>query len=257
MENVKFTKSEYILLKTADDMLSLCPLTNEVLNKVPKFAQTIDLLRQRRDFITEQSTKMHQAKSSKETLVVNASQEKDNLIGFISDALGMFAEYADKEKDGQLKNQVPNLRATNLNKQKKLAFDTTINALVTTVEKLDVVKLGEYGIDNDWLSMLKTKNADYLALSLSKETSKINKPKETNQFKLAINDIKSYLKSLKNLVGGYKTKAPAFYEDCFKVLSVAKTAVKNTAKKNPTPTVVKKTASKAKNKVGDVEFIAP
>ena len=80
MKNVKFTKNEYVLLKIADDILNLCPLTNEMLQKVPKFAETIDLLRQRRNFVTEQSTKMHQAKSSKETLVVDASKEKENLI---------------------------------------------------------------------------------------------------------------------------------------------------------------------------------
>ena len=116
MKNVTFTKSEYVLLKIADDVINLCPPTNEVLSKVPKFAQTINLLREKRNFITEQSAKMHQAKSSKETLVVNASQEKTNLIGFITDALGMLEEYADQEKAGQLKKQVPNLRVSNLNK---------------------------------------------------------------------------------------------------------------------------------------------
>ena len=257
MENVKFTKSEYVLLKTADDLLNLCPPTNLALNKVPKFAQTIDLLREKRNFITEQSAKMHQAKSSKETLVVNASQEKTNLIGFITDALGMLEEYADQEKAGQLKKQVPNLRVSNLNKQKGLAFDTTINAFVATIEKLDAAKLAEYGIDSDWLPMLKAKNAEYIALNSSKETSKTNQPKETSQFKTAINDINGYLKTLTKLVGGYKTKAPAFYEDCFKVLSVAKNPVKAMAKKTPPPPTVKVAVPKVVKKVGDVESIAP
>ena len=257
MKNVTFTKSEYVLLKIADDVINLCPPTNEVLSKVPKFAQTINLLREKRNFITEQSAKMHQAKSSKETLVVNASQEKTNLIGFITDALGMLEEYADQEKAGQLKKQVPNLRVSNLNKQKGLVFDTTINAFVATIEKLDAAKLAEYGIDSDWLPMLKAKNAEYIALNSSKETSKTNQPKETSQFKLAINDIKGYLKTLTKLVGGYKMKAPAFYEDCFKVLSVAKKPVTNTVKKTPTQTAVKMTVSKAKHKVGNVESITP
>ena len=257
MKNVKFTKSEYILLKMSDDILNLCPPTNEALKKVPKFAETINLLREKRNFITEQSAKIHQSKSSKETLVVDASQEKSNLIGFITDALGMLEEYADQEKAGQLKKQVPNLRVSNLNKQKGLAFDTTINAFVATIEKLDAAKLAEYGIDSDWLPMLKAKNSEYLVLNSTKETSKTNQPKETNQFKLAINDIKNYLKSLTKLVGGYKTKAPAFYEDCFKVLSVAKNPTTNAVKKTPTPTTFKAVTSKVKNKEESTDAVTP
>lgn len=254
MKNVKFTKNEYVLLKIADDILNLCPLTNEMLQKVPKFAETIDLLRQRRNFVTEQSTKMHQAKSSKETLVVDASKEKENLIGYIGDSFGMLTEYADKENEGQLKKQMPNLRVTNLNNQKTLAFDTTINAFVATIEKLDVTKLADYGIDSDWLPTLKTKIADYIFLNSSKEMSKTNQPKETNQFKMAMNDIKNYLKSLLNLVGGYKSKAPAFYEDCFKVLSVTKNPVSSKSKKIPLPTSLKSVAIKSKSKDGEAEI---
>ena len=248
------TPSENKLLAKVDALLELCPLTNLVLGKVPKFVQELDLLREKRQLINQESVKKHEAKASKETAVADVSTEKEALVVYMDEAMGRFRVFAKKEGDSALSKLVAQTSYSQLSKQTPLVLEASLNAFVATVEKLDADTLTQYGIDKTWLPTLSAKIVDYKAANASKETLKTNKPKATRQFKSVMADIQDHLNTLTDLLGGYKDKAPEFYENCNALLTAKKKTAKKSAKKTP---IKKMAAMKVQNALSDTAETTP
>ena len=244
MKDLKLTKEEQKLIKTAEAVLELCPPTESNLLIVPVFAETIDLLRDRLSHTGTQSVKRNEAKSNKEALVVDVSEEKTALIQYVTEKLGAFAEYARKEKDTQLTNLLPSVRLTQLNKQKTVNLILVINTFVSAAEKLDATKLAKYGVPNTWLATVKAKTLAYKANNTTKESLKADQPKQTVEFKTVIADIKDYLLTLTNLVGGYKEAAPKLHENCNAVLAPKKKGSRTSSKKSTSKSLMRTKAAK-------------
>ena len=231
MNQQHFTPSENTLLNKVDALLELCPVTHEALPIVSKFAEELALLREKRELINLQSVKRHAATSNKETAVAEVTTERESLVIYLNDALGMLSVYARKEKDTSLTKVIAQMVYSELVRQKPLVLIASLNTLAAAVEKLDADTLAQYGIDKTWLPTLKTKILAYKTSHATKETLKTNKPIATGEFKTVVSDIQDHLATLTDLMGGYKDKAPEFYTSLSNLLGVKKKTTKSAAKK--------------------------
>ena len=233
MKRVTLAEGDKKLIKTAEAILTVNQPTEKVLLSVPLFAETIGLLREKLPKTETQSVAKHKAKSAKEAVVADVGTEKGDLALYVSKALGQFTEFLKREKSTQLANMLPHLTLAKLNKQNAVLLVTTLNSFVSTVEELNTETLAQCGINQTWLSTLKNKVQAYKSNNATKETLKSNQPKETNNFRIVMVDIKGYLATLTNLVGGYESVAPDFYKDCAQILMPPK---KKSPKNAPTKT---------------------
>ena len=163
----------------------------------------------------------------KEGVVADVGTEKGDLALYVSKARGQFTEFLKREKSSQLANMLPHLTLSKLKKQNPLLLVTTINSFVSTVEELNTETLAQCGINQAWLSTLKNKVQAYKSNNATKETLKSNQPKETNNFRAVMTDIKDYLGTMTNLVGGYENVAPDYYKDCAQILIPPKNLLVN------------------------------
>ena len=251
MKSVNLTEGDKKLIKIAEAIIGVNPPTQEALLTVPLFAETLALLREKLTHTETQSVARHKAKSTKEAVVADVSKEKEDLAMYVSKALGAFTEFLNQEKNSQLANMLPNLTLAKLSKQNSLNMVTTINTFVARVEELNTQILATCGINKTWLPMLKNKVVAYKANNAAKETLKSNQPKETTQFRAVMNDIKGYLTTLTNLIGGYETAAPEFYRDCTQILVPPKKKPSKNARAKTAPKTPKKTTSKTPKKTAE------
>ena len=157
MKEVKLSKQEQKLIKTAEAVLELCPPSELSLSIVPIFAETIDLLRERLTHTGTESVKRQESKSNKEAFVGDVVTEKNALIAYVTGTSSAFAEYARKEKDSQLTNLLSTIKLGQLGKQSPVNLILAINTFVSAAEKIDATKLAKYGVSNTWLATVKDK----------------------------------------------------------------------------------------------------
>ena len=108
----------------------------------------------------------------------------------------------------------------------------------------DATKLAKYGVPSTWLATVKDKTLAYKANNTTKETLKTDQPKQTVEFKTVMADIKDYLLTLTNLVSGYKTDAPKFYEGCNALLAPKKKGGRSGSKKSTSKSLMRAKAAK-------------
>ena len=244
MKRVTLTEGDKKLIKTAETVLAVNLPTEKVLMTIPLFAETIGLLREKFTHTETQSVAKHKAKSAKEAVVADVSTEKGDLALYVSKARGQFTEFLKREKSSQLANMMPHLTLSKLSRQNAVLLVTTVNSFVSTVEELNTETLAQCGINEAWLATLKNKVQAYKSNNAAKETLKSNQPKETNNFRAVMTDIKDYLTTMTNLVGGYENVAPDFYKDCAQILMPPKKKSPKNIKGKMLPKATKKSMDK-------------
>ena len=222
MKSVNLTKSDKKLIKTGEAIVAVNPPTEKVLMTVPLFAESIGLLREKITHTETQSVVKHKAKSAKEAVVADVGTEKEDLALYVSKARGQFTEFLKREKSSQLANMLPHLTLAKLKRQNAVLLVTTVNSFASTVEELNTETLAQCGISKAWLSTLKSKVQIYKSNNATKETLKSNQPKETNNFRAVMTDIKDYLTTMTNLIGAYEDVAANFHKDCVQILMPTK-----------------------------------
>ena len=242
MNNSEFTLREQRLLKITDAVLVVCPSDHPALPKVPNYLAALEGLRKKRDIVGEHSVVRLHAKASKEVFVSDAQNEKTILVSHVTDFLGAFREYANKEKNAHLAKVLNKFNFSRLMRFNTLTLTTTLTAFASTVENLDALRLKDYAIDKDWLPTLRVYLSSFEKMQSIKDVSKTNKPKANVNFKSTMADIDGYISTLTNLVIGYKKDTPEFYANCLQALTETKktAAKKAAAKKEPLPEGEKK-----------------
>ena len=244
MKSVNLTEGDKKVIKTTEAILAVNPPAEKVLLSVPLFAETISLLREKFKRTETLSVVKHKAKSMKEGVVADVGTEKGSLALYVSKSRGQFTEFLKREKSSQLANMLPHLTLSKLKKQNPLLLVTTVNSFVSTVEELNTETLAQCGINQAWLATLKNKVQAYKANNATKETLKSNQPKETNNFRTVMTDIKGYLATMTNLVGGYENVAADYYKDCAQILMPPKKKSPKNIKGKMLPKATKKSMDK-------------
>ncbi len=227
MAKQNFTIKEASLLKKADAIIELCQAQNGSLSRVPAFEDKLQLLRDKRSQASTQSVVKHQATTNKAAVVNDAVAEKEALIVFMNDSLGLFKEYAKAENDVNLTNHLAGLRLTSLKRLKPMDLVITLNSFAETVKKMKADRLLYQGLEANWLSNLTEKVAHYESILPKKETFKSNTPAETTNFKAIMTDIQGTIESMNNLVSGYKKDNLDFHTNYTRILLARKSTTKN------------------------------
>lgn len=207
----QYTQREDALLKKMDAVLELSLTHEAVLSHVPAFNDKIQLLREKRNLVTDQSVVKYQANRDKSAIVNDFAAEKLALIDFVNRNLGSFKEYAKSENDATLTTSLATVALSVLKKHKPMDLVTVLKSFAADVKKLKAERLAYHGLENNWATTLEEKTTYFNDLLPKKETSKSNKPLETNNFKSIINDINDIKTSLDNLIIRYETVNPEFY----------------------------------------------
>ncbi len=248
MSEKNFNARDLEKVKTVDTLLDFCAKYDTFLPLVPKFNEKYQALKLKRSDVGIQSVQKNQAKVSSSSIVTDVDAEKLDIINYVIEDLSLFVQYAEEEKDTILQSILPNLMSTKLKAQKPLDMVTTLQSFLTSALKMKPLKAVEYGIEEDWVSILSNKVTNYNDMLPKHATTKQNKPQATEGLTTRINEMMVIKKGMDNLITAFRKKQPEFFNayNVAKVVTSATTksgnkAAKNSKTKTKTTTEIVKT----------------
>ena len=227
MSEKNFNARDLEQVKTVDALLDVCAKYDSFLLAVPKFNEKYQALKLKRGEVGIQSVQKNQAKVSSTSIVTDVDAEKMAIITYVNEDLSLFVQFSEEEKDTTLQNILPNLMTTKLKAQKPLDMVTTLQSFLTSAKKINFIKAIDYGIEENWVTNLSDKVANYNDLLPKHATTKQNKPQATVDLKTRIKEMMDIKKGMNNLIAAFRKKQPEFF-NAYNVAKVVTTiAAKN------------------------------